>query len=168
MKKALLVIDVQEVFVGESHNKLFDYDDSLVSRINGIIDENRDGLVVYIYNCMKRNFINKIAPYHVYENTPEAEPPKALDIASEHKFVKYVGNAFSNPDLDRFLKENGVYTVEVIGIDGGGCVPLTALGAIEKGYKVIVNDKGIGTLKSYMGKKKKYDEKLKRLGAEFK
>lgn len=168
MNKALLVIDVQEVFVGENKNKMFDYGDELVNNINRIIDENAENTVVYIYNLMKRSFINKFAPFHMYENTPEAEPPKSLKIVSEYKFVKYEGNAFSNPDLDKFLKEKGIDTVEVVGIDGGACVPMTALGAIENGYKVIVNSKGIGTFKLRVKQKNKLEKKLRELGAEFK
>ncbi len=34
----------------------------------------------------------------------------------------------------------------MIGVDGGGCVALTALGAIKEGYKVIVNENSFGTL----------------------
>lgn len=167
MTKALLVIDVQEIFVGENRFKLFDYGDDFVKRVNEIIDENREGLVVYIYNFMKRNFISKFYPYHMYENTPQAAPSESLNIISEYRFGKYEGSAFSNPELDSFLKEKGVDTVEVIGIDGGACVPMTALAAIEKGYKVIVNNKGIGTFGARRRKKKKYDEKLRSLGAEF-
>lgn len=167
MNKALLVIDVQEVFVGENRHKMFDYGDELVDNINKIIDDNLENTVVYIYNLMKRNFINKFAPFHVYENTPQAEPPESLKIVSEYKFTKYEGNAFSNPDLDKFLKGKGIDTVEVLGIDGGACVPLTALGAVEQGYKVIVNEKGIGTYKMRLKSKKKLEERLRRLGAEF-
>lgn len=34
-----------------------------------------------------------------------------------------------------FLKEEGITEIEVIGVDGGGCVSLTALGAIDNGYR---------------------------------
>lgn len=153
--------------MGEKHHKLFNYRKDLVEDINGIIEENKDNLVIYIYNYMRRNFINKLAPYHLYENTPQAEPAKSLNIVTRHSFSKYEGSAFSNPKLDEFLKENGVDTVEVVGIDGGACVPMTALGAVKAGYRVIVNERGIGTFKLREGNKKKLNEKLKRLGAEF-
>lgn len=168
MNKALLVIDVQRVFTGEGHHKLFDYREDLLSDINGIIEDNKDNTVIYIYNYMKRNFINKLAPFHMYENTSESEPAEGLNIISEYKFVKYEGNAFSNPDLDKLLKEKGIDTVEVIGLDGGACVPMTALGAAEKGYKVIVNSKGTDTFKLRANRKRKLEKKLKELGAEFK
>ena len=70
--------------------------------------------------------------------------------------------------MDKFLKEKDIDAVEVVGIDGGACVPMTALGAIENGYKVIVNSKGIGTFKLRVKQKNKLEKKLKELGAEFK
>ena len=56
------------------------------------------------------------------------------------------GKAFSNPKLNDFLKEHLIECVEVVGVDGGGCVALTALGAIKEGYSVIVNETAIGTM----------------------
>ncbi len=53
MNKALLVIDVQEVFVGENRHKMFDYGGELVDNINKIIDENSENTVVYICNSQK-------------------------------------------------------------------------------------------------------------------
>lgn len=60
------------------------------------------------------------------------------------------------------MKKSGV---EVIGVDGGGCVSLTALGAMKEGYKVIVNEKAIGTM--FVKKENKYFKQLKEAGAEF-
>ena len=50
-----------------------------------------------------------------------------------------------------------------IGVDGGGCVPLTALGAIKAGYKVIVNETAIGT--KFVKNQNKQFKRLKKLGA---
>ena len=50
-------------------------------------------------------------------------------------------------------------------VDGGGCVALTALGAIENGFKVIVNTKAIGTM--FEKKKDKYFQMLEKKGATF-
>lgn len=165
-KKALLVIDMQEICVGKKHAQTFRYDcETLIDNVNGIIEQNQGNTIVYILNLMKKNLINRFAPVQVYENTPESALAGGLKIASENKFVKYKGDAFSNPELDKFLKANGIDTIEVVGVDGGGCVPMTALGAIKNGYKVIVNTNGIGT--SFVKRKEKYDIKLKQLGAEF-
>ena len=114
---------------------------------------------------MKNNLINKLAPVKVFENSPEAELAKDLLIVSDNIFSKYTGDAFSNTDFSNFLKNNSIDIVELIGVDGGGCVSLTALGACENNYKVILNTSAIGTM--FETKKDKYFDKLRRLGAEF-
>jgi nicotinamidase-related amidase len=78
---------------------------------------------------------------------------------------KYKGDAFSNSELVNILKAKNVNEIEIVGVDGGGCVSLTAIGAIKAGYKVIVNTNAIGTM--YEKNKRKYFKKLMALGAEF-
>ena len=165
MKKALLVIDMQEVTVGRNHADFFKYDNELLDRVNTVISNSDAVVVVYIKNLMKNNLINKLAPVKVFDNTPEAELAKDLLILSDFIFSKYTGDAFSNSEFSEFLKNNGIDTVELIGVDGGGCVSLTALGACENNYKVILNTSAIGTM--FETKKDKYFDKLRRLGAEF-
>ena len=49
MKKALLVIDMQNVCVGEKHAAYFKYNNrELIRKVNKIIDANEKNLVVYI------------------------------------------------------------------------------------------------------------------------
>ncbi len=166
MKKALLVIDMQNVCVGENHAKYFKYNNiDLIKAVNEVIDANKDNMVIYIKNIMRENFLNKFAPFHAYEGTEEVELVNNLQIVSENIFTKYEGNAFSNSALNQFLKKSDIEYVEVIGVDGGGCVALTALGAIKEGYKVIVNENAIGTM--FVKNKNKYFKQLKDLGAEF-
>lgn len=116
---------------------------------------------------MKKNFINKFLPFKAYKGTKEAELISELHIVSNLIFDKYVGDAFSNNKLNEFLKSKNIDTIEVIGIDGGGCVALTALGAIKNGYNVIVNTNAIGTSKILDKNKEKYFKKLRQQGAEF-
>ena len=165
MKKALLVIDMQEVTVGRNHADFFKYDNELLDRVTTVISNSDAAVVVYIKNVMKNNLINKLAPVKVFDNTPEAELAKDLLILSDSIFSKYTGDAFSNSEFSEFLKNNGIDTVELIGVDGGGCVALTALGACENNYKVILNTSAIGTM--FDKKKDKYFNKLKMLGVEF-
>ena len=166
VKKALLVIDMQNVCVGEKHATYFKYDnDVLIQAVNKVIDENRDNLVIYIKNVMKKNLINKLAPFQAYEGSEEVELVSNLCIASNYVFTKYEGNAFSNPKLNDFLKEHNIECVEVVGVDGGGCVALTALGAIKEGYSVIVNESAIGTM--FNKNKEKYFKKLREANAKF-
>ena len=162
MKKALLVIDMQNVCVGENHAKYFKYNNSdLIKAVNTVIDDNENNLVVYIKNVMKKNLLNKFAPFQAYEGTKEVDLVENLHVVSNNILKKYVGNAFSNPALSTLLKENNIEYVEVVGVDGGGCVALTALGAIKEGYKVIVNET------MFERNKDKYFKKLREAGAEF-
>lgn len=63
------------------------------------------------------------------------------------------------------MKKSDIECVEVVGVDGGACVALTALGAIKEGYKVIVNENAIGTM--FVKAQNKYFRQLKDAGAEF-
>lgn len=164
--KALLVIDMQEVCVGENHSNFFRYDnDNLLNSVNAVIDDNKNNLVVYIRNIMKRNFLNKFAPFQAYEGTNEVELVSGLNVVSDYVFDKYTGDAFSNKGLLGFLKQQAVDEIEVVGVDGGGCVALTALGAVKNGFRVTVNTKAVGTM--FDKNKEKYFRKLKEQGARF-
>ena len=39
----------------------------LLHEVNKVIDANENNLVIYIKNVMKKNLINKFAPFHAYE-----------------------------------------------------------------------------------------------------
>ena len=166
MTKALLVIDMQNVCVGEKHASFFKYDNKkLISNVNDVINKNKDNHVFYIQNVMKNNFINKLAPVKAFDGTEEIELVKEQNVISDNIYKKYEGNAFSNPDFKAKLISLNVDEVELVGLDGGGCIAKTALGAINEGYKVIINQKAIGTM--FEKKANKLNKKLKQLGASF-
>ena len=168
MSDALLVIDMQEAYVGEHRFPYLKYSmPDLLTTVNGVIDAYADEkrLIVYIRNVMERSLLSRLSPFKVYEDTLESKLVEGLHVASNHVFVKHAGDAFSNPQLHAFLKENNVDSVKIVGVDGGGCVALTALGAIENGYHVVVNERAIGT--TFERSKAKYFKKLRKLGAEF-
>lgn len=163
MSKALLVVDMQEATVGENHAKMFDYSKALLDKVNEAIVSTDAEVVVYIKNLMKNNLINKLASVKCFEDTKEAELVSGLKIVSNHIYGKYEGNAFSNAKLEEFLQSEGIQEIEVIGVDGGGCVSLTALGAIDNGYKVTLNTTCIGTV--FKKQRDKYYKKLREKGA---
>lgn len=163
MSKALLVIDMQEACVGKNHAEFFKYDSDIINKVNEEIKANEN--IVYIRNLMKKNFINKLAPVQIFDGDKGAELAEDLLKKGNAVFDKYKGDAFSNPQLLEHLQKNSIDTVEVVGVDGGGCVALTALGAIENGFKVIVNTKATGTM--FEKKKDKYFQMLEKKGATF-
>lgn len=165
MRKALLVIDMQEFTVGNNRAELFKYSNDLLDKVNETINNTDAEIVVYIRNIMKNNLINRLAPFKCFDGTKESELVDGLLIKNDNIFVKYKGNAFSNSELDEFLKKENVSEIEVIGVDGGGCVALTALAAIKSGYKVELNTSAIGTV--FEKQRDKYYQKLKDKGALF-
>lgn len=166
MKKALLVIDMQELCVGKNHSAYFKYDcEKLIQSVNEVIDANENNMIIYIKNVIKKDTVNKYAQYLAHEGTKESELVSSLHIVSHYVFTKHQADAFTNPKLNEFLKAHNIECVEIIGIDGGGCVALTALGAIKAGYRVIVNESAIQTM--FEKNKEKCYKKLREMGASF-
>jgi len=151
MRKALLVIDAQEDFIGEQRNKnKFNYDDvdELVKNINDKIrtyEQNMDE-VIYIANVLPNNLFNKKIFRYGIAGSKGVKFDKRIKIVSENYFEKQVGNAFKNNNLVKFVKDNEISDVELVGVDGVGCVFRTAKGAIEIGLKVTIVSDSVGTV----------------------
>lgn len=143
-RKALLVMDMQEICVGENRARFFKYDKDIVKKVNEVIKRNDN--IVYIRTLLKNNIISRLLPIHILDKNKGARLADNLLIKSSLVFDKYQGDAFSNPILSEYLNKNGIDTLEIVGIDGGGCVSSTAFGAIKNGYKVILNTKAIDTM----------------------
>jgi nicotinamidase-related amidase len=52
------------------------------------------------------------------------------------RFSKCEDNAFTNQQLDRYLKKLSIDTVLLTGINANACVLATALGALQHGYNI--------------------------------
>jgi Amidases related to nicotinamidase len=170
MKKALLVIDAQEDFIGEQRNKKrFNYEDvdELVKNINDKITtyEKNNDEVIYIANVLPNNFFyKKLFPYGI-AGSKGAKFDKRIKIVSENYFEKHVGNAFQNNNLVKFIKENRIEIVELVGVDGTQCVFKTAKGARKIGLAVNILSDSVGTVN--LEKFIKLSTKLKTLGVAY-
>lgn len=166
MKRALLVIDMQNFCVGRDSCSIFKYNNSeLIKNVNKIISEYDKNYVYYIVNIMEDNESNRGAPFKAFEGCYDAEMASDLYVVNDKVFKKFESNAFSNEKLTEDFKQCGVTEVELVGVDGGGCVACTALAAIKLGYKVILNTSGIGT--TFVEKAEEFNKELIELGAEF-
>lgn len=166
MKKALLVIDMQNICVGENHSTFFKYDNSvLLGNVNAVIAEYEPENVYYILNIMKDNLISKLAPFKAFDGSDAIELVSGLSIVSNNMYKKYKGDAFSNCTLTQAIKNSGISEIEIVGVDGGGCVGRSALGAIKEGFKVKLNTNAIGTM--FIKRADKINQKLKSQGAVF-
>ena len=170
MKKALLVIDAQEDFIGEQRNKnKFNYEDvdELVKNINDKIrtyEKNMDE-VIYIANVLPNNFFSKKFFGYGIAGSKGAKFDERIKIVSENYFEKQVGNAFKNNNLVKFIKDNAISEVELVGVDGIGCVFRTAKGAMKIGLEVAILSDSVGTVNPE--KFIKVSTKLKAFGIHY-
>lgn len=111
--KGLLVIDMQEEYIGSSKNKKkFPYQpDTLISDINKKIADYPKKAVIYITNRFFWGLSKK----------PKCLV-KGLHVVSANIFEKRKGDSFSNPDLSSYLQDVEADEVELVGADGNNCV----------------------------------------------
>lgn len=149
-KPALLVIDMQADYIGEtSKNKYYPYD--LIEKINEKISffQKQKNPVIYVKNIGRR----KKEPYicdFVY----------GLSIISDNIVVKDRASIFSSAKLLNLFNQKHISQLEIVGIDGNGCVAKSAIDASKFGYSVImpINCVGIKDKERFTDTRKKLAE----------
>ena len=150
-QKALLVIDIQEDYTGETAQSPFPYKDSekLIKTVNNIIDEasKKNIIIVYIRQEFE-GFLGKVLSRIVGHGTaikgkPGTEIDRRINIISNYCFTKSMPDAFSNNEFEDFLNERHIKELYLVGLDAAGCIHFTAKGALKKGYKVSIIKDGI-------------------------
>ena len=165
MKTALLVIDMQNDYLWENRKKLFSYDAArLTASVNALVHRYR--LVIYIRHIIQNLPTNRLIFGYSIAGTEGAELYGGLDIVSDYCFDKYFADAFTNRALGKLLREQGVETVHLCGLDECGCVAATALGAVKKGFKAEILEKGAATVLP-AAKVAKTREKLRKAGVTW-
>ncbi len=161
-RKALLVIDVQEDYTGPGRQPvLFKGAETQIATINMLIgNAPKSGMeVIYIRQIFDNNFITR----HFVGRTIEGQPGTELDsriwMINQNDFTKRISDAFSNPLLDEFLIRNQIDELYLTGLDAAYCVYYTALGALNRGYKVTVVKDAIMTRKDMSDVLKRYEKK---------
>ncbi|HVZ57683.1 MAG TPA: isochorismatase family cysteine hydrolase [Chitinophagaceae bacterium] len=163
-KKALLILDIQDDFTGDNARmpmdavqvkQMIDNLNSLITKLDPSSYE-----IVYIGNeFSKHDFLNVFRHFAAIKGTAGTKQDHRLKIISENYFPKNKENAFSNPELNAFLKSKSVTELYLGGLKAEACVFSTAKGAVRKGYKVHIltdciatttNKKRIKTLPKYV------------------
>ena len=69
---------------------------------------------------------------------------KSLDreIKNGHKdiFIKENNSGFAQTKLESILKESGIKTLLLMGVNANGCVQDTAIGALHRGFNVVTSE----------------------------
>lgn len=151
-RHALLVVDVEETpglsRAGHSRSKVAS--GRLKETINSISDiAARSGVtVIYTYRASGHadtaalsQQTNRTSDSHAGTSGTDAR----LRRVSEHIFPKHNPDAFSNPQLNKFLRENGIEHLFIAGMDGVTSIKQTARSALAHGYLVTFIQDGIFT-----------------------
>lgn len=161
-RKALLVIDVQEDYTGPKGKQpvLFKGVDAQISTINGLIDSaSKSGMeVVYIRQLFDNNFITRNFVGRTIEGQPGTELDSRIKIVDQNDFTKKISDAFSNPKLNDFLIRNQIDELYLTGLDAAYCVYYTAVGALNRGYKVTAVKDALMTRKDMSDILKRYEK----------
>ena len=126
IKRALLIIDMQESYFKRANGKIYNVE-NLVSQINERIARALEEMLLLIYI---KNIGSRI------KKNNASEFVEGLSIRSENVLFKDTVSAFSNKILSELLEINRIKEVETIGIDGNCCVAATAIDAAKAGYSV--------------------------------
>jgi nicotinamidase-related amidase len=136
-KRALLVLDVQEDTLGVA-----EYGDTapLMANINAAIRYAAAAGMDIVYTRQEFSSpIDKLMSGALYEKGSSGSALSGQrEASSPLVYSKEKTDAFSNVDLDAYLREAEITTLCIVGADASACVYKTALGGRNRGYEVIV------------------------------
>lgn len=168
MKKALLVIDMQNDYLWEKRKKKFSYNtDEIVNNVNKTIEQYKNECdVIYISHLIQNIITNRLLFGFSIEGTEGAKLYDKLKIVSNLKFNKHFKDAYKSEKIKKFMNDNSYEEVILCGLDQCGCVYHTAIGALKNNTKVYIVDQATACRYS----KKKYyksKNKLKKMGVIY-
>lgn len=140
-KKALLVTELQNDYLWEKRKPKFPYDtEKLISAVNDAIArlQAEDCDIIYLSQIFPDAPTNHIVFGFCIEGTEGAALYGGLHIVSEYRFEKNVADAFLDPQLAAFLKEQGYEKLLLCGLDECGSIAATAKGAVNAGLRVSI------------------------------
>jgi len=133
MKKALLIVDVQQQFINK-------YTKNIPVKIRNFIDDNQFDLVVFsrFVNTPGSNWIksgwNKMMTAEETQIVPELD--KFLN--QDNTFTKTAFSVFASDNFRKIIKENHITDLYIVGLDTHACIYATALEAFARGLNVRV------------------------------
>jgi len=138
-RKALLVLDLQEGYGGTNPRQpaTAPAAGGLLDTVNCLIGMAAEtGMeVVYIRQVFNNNLFVRM---HGGRRVEKVIIDRRIVKINDNDFEKNRTDAFSSRDLERFLVERQVDELYLTGVDAAFCVYYTALGALNRGYKVTV------------------------------
>lgn len=149
-KSALLVLDIQNDTLGISE---YGNTETIMANINTAIEYANDSKMEIIYTKQEftGNPLDSLISSGMYKADSEgANLYNGLSIQSKNIFSKLRTDAFSVEHFEKYLIENEINTLYIVGADASACVYKTALGGVNRGYRVIVLEDSLFSIKKEM------------------
>ncbi len=138
-KKALVVLDIQEGYSGTAARQPVTRPPTggLLFIVNNLIDKAAEsGMeVAYIRQVFSNNLFVRL---HGGRRQGRVIIDRRIKVINENDFEKNRTDAFSSRQFEQFLTDRHVNELFLVGVDAAYCVYYTALGALNRGYKVTV------------------------------
>ena len=146
-KKALLVIDMQNDYLGPKRKTMFSYDSAeLTASVNRAIHryQNDGADILYIAHILPNIATNRWFIGFSIKGSEGAKLYNGLDIVSDLYFEKNLSNTYTAKRFREYMKEKQYEEVVICGLDECGCVGKTALGAAKTGVRIVMLENCIG------------------------
>ncbi|MBI5542583.1 MAG: cysteine hydrolase, partial [Deltaproteobacteria bacterium] len=147
-KVAVLVVDIQEDYTGPNARRPYRDGTKIVQATNSLIGQAQEhgALVGYVANVFENPVIRLVTGGINAPGAPGTEiDARITRLPGAPTFKKGRGDAFSNPALDAWLRQNQVDRLVIVGLDAAHCVNATTRGALNRGYQVTLVTDGIAT-----------------------
>jgi nicotinamidase-related amidase len=146
-KSALLVLDIQNDTLGISE---YGNKEPLMANINKAIEyaNGANMEIIYTKQEFKGNPLDSLLTGGMYQaDSDGAALFNKLSIKSDNIFNKLRTDAFSEEHFENYLIKKEINTLYIVGADASACVYKTALGGINRGYRVIILEDSIFSIK---------------------
>ncbi len=168
-KKALLIVDIQNDFTSLNAKMPVEEKQAaeMIANLNELVNKPYDSALTVIYignEYCKFDPLNVFRNFAALKGTSGAQIDQRLQVVSKNYFPKSRGNAFSNLQLDLFLRRSGIDELYIGGLYAEACIYATLKGAIKLHYTTTVLTDCIAT-KSEM-KRAMMISKYDKLGAK--
>lgn len=135
MKKALIVIDVQNYFMNPLTK-------DLPGKIKRYVENHKDEFDLFIFT----NFVNDPSSNSYKSGWKECASPPDTELVDELKPVLKFGKVFSKnalsalkvKEIKRLLEQNKIDELYICGIDTDCCVLATSYDGFDQGYNITV------------------------------
>jgi nicotinamidase-related amidase len=169
INQALFIVDIQNDFTGPHAKMPIDkaQADEIIENINKLIEKTQRLRLTVTYIGNEYSLFDPLNIFRNFATIKGSEganlDPKLM-VINQNYFTKSKSDAFSNPELIKFLKKNEIGEVLVAGVYAEACILQTIKGAIKNGLHVKVLADGIGT--KSQEKRQMCLKRYKEIGAE--